>query len=386
MTTAQDRRRTLPRRDLILLPLTSLLTIGILVGGSEIYARIFWPAKETNPCFMSDPMLGYRYRANCNSRTKLVEGPWVDNQYNECGYRSSESCGPKRPGTIRIAVLGSSYSFGYMVPYEQIFTTRAAHELTRQCGHTVEFMNLGVESYSMVQTYRRSDEALALKPDLLLLAITGGETAPVSPAALAHRNDPQYSLASGSAQVKSSWFHEHIAFPLKSSRALVVLQHYVYANPDRFLKLFLLQGGKADYVRTRPSATIRAGLDQFDVILAEMAAKARRAGVPFVIMVGPAATQVALLNSAHRPGTDPEEYPRLIAGEAAKYGIPVIDALPKMKVQFNPMELFYAANGHMNAEGQQLLADALDEALLSNSLPAFTSCSAGPPRTDEATR
>jgi hypothetical protein len=375
MRSETDQRPTLPRRDIILLPLTGLVTVLFLVTMSEICARIFWPAQESEPCLTADHSLGYRFRSNCSSRAKLVESPWVENQYNECGYRSRESCGPKKPGSIRISVLGSSFSYGYMVQYEQTYTTRASQELTRQCGRLVEFMNLGVESYSIVQTYRRTDEALALKPDLLLLAIATSDINPVSPKTLAQRNEPD-APAGAEDPEHQNWFRTHIAKPLKESRAIVVLQHFLYSDPHRFLNLYLLHGVESDYLRTPPAPAILAGIEQFDIILRDMAGKARRAGVPLIILIGPSAPQVALLNSEPRAGEDPREFPRLITGLAAKYGAGTIDPLPKMGNLTNPMELFYAANGHMNALGQQILADAVDDSLRASAIPAFSSCKA----------
>ena len=40
----------------------------------------------------ADPVLGTRFVPNCKARYKSGEGPWAENDYNECGYRSKESC------------------------------------------------------------------------------------------------------------------------------------------------------------------------------------------------------------------------------------------------------------------------------------------------------
>src|ERR1700733_9444277 len=93
-TTASPITR-LPRRDLVILPLLSILTIAFLLVGSEVGARHFFPESAGgDPCRVSDPTIGFKYRPNCTSRVKSAEGPWVMNHYNDCGYRTQQSCGP----------------------------------------------------------------------------------------------------------------------------------------------------------------------------------------------------------------------------------------------------------------------------------------------------
>ena len=84
----------LPRRDIVLLPLISMLTLLCMLAGAEVITRIVWPEQIVNSCQVPDPSLGFRYRPNCSSTMKSAEGPWYTNDYNECGYRSAASCGP----------------------------------------------------------------------------------------------------------------------------------------------------------------------------------------------------------------------------------------------------------------------------------------------------
>ena len=69
-------------------------------------------------------MLGDRALPNCTARYKAGEGPWAENSYNACGYRTEHPCGPKPPGSFRVALIGSSTSMGYLIPYQQTFAVR----------------------------------------------------------------------------------------------------------------------------------------------------------------------------------------------------------------------------------------------------------------------
>lgn len=78
----------LPRRDYILLPLIFVTTMLVLLVGGEIAARLRFPQDDAaEPCEYSTPS-GFRYRPGCTSHTKVWEGPWITQHFNDCGYRA----------------------------------------------------------------------------------------------------------------------------------------------------------------------------------------------------------------------------------------------------------------------------------------------------------
>src|ERR1700733_10827298 len=109
---ANTEEMALPRRDWILLPLIAVVTITLMVAVSEAVARLVWPEQEDS-CLVTGGPSGLRFLPNCKSRAKEPETPWVEYSYNSCGFHTLEPCVPKPEETIRIAVLGSSYSHGY---------------------------------------------------------------------------------------------------------------------------------------------------------------------------------------------------------------------------------------------------------------------------------
>jgi len=140
-------RRRLPRRDLVLLPLLVALTVAVVGGGAEVVSRILYPAKEINACLVrAKGAAPLYYKGGCASRTKIPEGPWVTNAYNACGSRTPEACGPKPAGAIRVAVVGSSTSAGYMVNYADSFAARASAALTKACRRPVAWSFLPLRS------------------------------------------------------------------------------------------------------------------------------------------------------------------------------------------------------------------------------------------------
>jgi hypothetical protein len=154
---ASAQEAKLPRRDWVVLPLIAIATIAFIAACSEVVARVVWAEHEEDACYLSHGPKGGHFLPNCISRTKIAEGPWVENSYNSCGYRTLEQCGPKPPGTTRIAVLGSSFSYGYAVLYKSAYITQAQQMLTRECRRPVEFQNLSVPALPLEDSYYRTE-------------------------------------------------------------------------------------------------------------------------------------------------------------------------------------------------------------------------------------
>ena len=114
-TQSSEGRQT--RRDLIILPCLSILTLIFLLLGAEIVARKFFVDQQVDGCMVPDAAIGFKYRPGCATRVKAFEGPWVVNQYNDCGYRTAAGCGTKSPGTIRIALIDSNVQFTLHIRY-----------------------------------------------------------------------------------------------------------------------------------------------------------------------------------------------------------------------------------------------------------------------------
>ena len=124
--------RQLPRRDFVILPILSIATIMAVLAAAEIGSRLAMPEVQADSCMIHDPLLGERAKPNCISHTKNPEGEWVENKYNECGYRSNTPCHAPLNGALRIAVIGSSTGWGYQVPTDETWYTRTAAYFSQQ--------------------------------------------------------------------------------------------------------------------------------------------------------------------------------------------------------------------------------------------------------------
>jgi hypothetical protein len=387
------KRGRLPRRDLILLPLISLLTIAVLLGISEIGARIFFATSGAETCGAQGAIR--RMRPNCIAHQKAAEGPDVEMAYNNCGYRSPESCGAKPPSAIRIALLGSSTAQGFKAPYAASFAAGASAVLTQMCGRPVEIQNMGVPGSKPLDSYLRVDEALAMEPDLVVMVVVPYDLEQFeSRIRLANRRHPErLQLAeepaaaplpvSGSLLAR---FNDLVNVGVRSSRAVLVAEHFLFQRPETFVQLQLAVGDKADYLRSEVPPNWRQRYQDLELLIGEMADKIHQAGHQFLLVLG---TELAQADLAHLtsppPGTDPAAAGQQLALLAERHHVLFLDTLDGFKAA-DPTALFYPADGHMSPEGHAVFATSLVRRLTEGDIAAFAGCAAAIPSTASARR
>ena len=366
-------RRRLPRRDYILIPLLVLVTTVVLFASAELASRALWPAYHVPQCEQRDTRLDTVHSLpNCTVRDKIPEGPWVSYAYNACGYRTFDPCGPKPAGALRVVFLGSSITQGYHVPYDETFaqlTTRAVAAATTR---TVQDENLGYEGLSPLQTYHKVPETLALQPDLVILAVSPFDLEEkTDPVQLAARNDFTRTFDKPAVTVNVSPL-KRLANEIQVSRTATMAQHFLYSNTDTYVRLSLSRGDKTDYLRSPLPSAWRERFADFALVLSDMAARFKAAGVPFVVVSIPSHQIGALLASHDRPpNTDPFEFGRDVGAVADRVGATYVDGTQAIRDDAASDRLFYLSESHLNSGGHAIIAHALVERLQSEILPSL---------------
>lgn len=364
------------RRDWLILPLLSLLTVGLLFAAAEAGTRVFWSAEDKGYCMAFDPVEGPHARPNCTSIEKIPEGREVVEHFNECGYRSDSPCGPKAAGVGRIALLGSSIAEGYVIPYGETVGAVMTRTLQSQCGRSVELENLGAEACLPIYSYRHVSEAMRLHPDVAILIVNPWDLEQdVDPKLLAVRDLPVPVNRAPAPEVHLS-FVQHIQLLSHSSRALAVAQHYMLQNRRTFLNIYLNAGGDhGAFVRTPFSPAWEQRFAVTDLLVGEMAEKFRAAGIAFMLIAVPERAQVLMLDEEHLPPhVDPWAFTRRLGEIAARNHILYVDALKVFSIAPGRDNLFYIMDGHPTPEAQQLIGKAAAAEIVAAHLPTFDAC------------
>jgi hypothetical protein len=90
---------------------------------------------------------------------------------NSYGFRGPELKDKPSPGTMRIVVLGDSFTFGQGVPYAASYPAVLQRQLA-SAGIAAEVLNFGVPGHSPPQSFALAKARVApLQPDLVLLSV-----------------------------------------------------------------------------------------------------------------------------------------------------------------------------------------------------------------------
>lgn len=351
----------MPKRDLWLLPLIFFGTLAFLLIGGEVTARLLYPQDDAaEPCELHTAE-GARYQPFCTSRTKEWEGPWVTQHFNECGYRTAESCAPRPPGTLRVAVVGSSTARGALVNYGDSFAARASAFLSQRCGEVVDFQNLGTEPTDVNRIDSRMTEVMALHPAAIVMT--------VGPFDLFHLMDPP--PPPGVSGVKPDpidlrWFVTR----MRDSRLFLLMQWYLYRDPAFQIRGFLLNGDPADYVRRPLSPAWQQRVDDFGKLLGRMTTQVN---VPLLVVHVPQRAEAAMAKDPHDPpGIDPYILQQALRQTAAAHGAAFLDSTQDFARAPDFQSLFYLTDGHSREGGHAAIAETVETGLLA--LPAFAAC------------
>jgi hypothetical protein len=339
-----------------------LATIVVLLFGGEVAARwIYVQEADFEPC-ESLTTEGFRYQPFCTSHTKVWEGPWITQHFNDCGYRSAESCAPRPAGSLRVVVVGSSTARGALVNYSESFAGLAEASLSQRCGSLVDFQNLGTEPPDVARIAERMPEVLRLKPAAIVMMIGQFD--------LAHLKDPP--PVPGHLNDRKPFNLRFVINELRESRLFELMQYYLYRNPDFQARASLLNGDNADYLRAPLSAEWRDHVASLGNVLAQITA--RSDGVPVLLVFVPKRGQVAIAKMTDRPaGVDPYLLGEVLQDVAKPYGIQVLDTTRAMASAPDFQSLFYSTEGHARAGGHAVTATVVENALLAE--PAFRRCS-----------
>jgi hypothetical protein len=376
-------RASLPRRDFILLPGIFVLTWVLIGLAGEAVARLLFPEQQLDACHVTEAS-GGRFQPNCRSRIKIIESGWIDNQYNECGYRSAYSCRTPAPDALRVAVLGTSISRGLWVDYERSFAGRVEHDLAAACHRPVDLQNVSqadsilVTADDVVPIWHhvadRVPEALALHPDALILAMAPFDIADYAalPGEVTGASTPpqQKSLRQQLSRLVKT-IKDSLA---NDSRIMLLARYFAYRDPDRFVLHELGQGDSTAYLQAPFSANWRLRLNVADETIGRIATQARAAGVALIVVLMPSRTQAALsAANVDRHGTDPFALGRAIGAIVQDHGGRFIDMTQMLATLPHPAELYFEIDGHPNDAGHAALARAVEAALVGD-VAGFAGC------------
>ena len=149
-----------------------LVGVSLALGLAEVVLRTYVAGRGwTSNCYVGgvtllapDETNGYTLAPNYRFQSGVLHI-----ETNEKGLRGPEINVPKPSDTRRIAMIGGSSVFGYLVS-DGDECARLLEDRLRQTESNVEVINAGVPGYNLIQSTRRFESHVApLQPDVVIL-------------------------------------------------------------------------------------------------------------------------------------------------------------------------------------------------------------------------
>ncbi|GGG93676.1 SGNH/GDSL hydrolase family protein [Silvibacterium dinghuense] len=389
--------RRLPLRDWVLLPFLSVLTIALLAGSTEWFARHHFSESKTSTltCLnVSDPQFGVSAHPNTVCSQKMRESELVEFRFNNCGLRTNHPCTPAPEGTYRIALLGSSLAEGMWVPQPETFAALLPDKLSTMTGRKVDLYNLAMQWETPRNAASRIDQTIAAKPDLVIWQlgpfdvdnatlklpyipgkqVADDGTAPQAPTEATPTGFVQRIRAAaqrhGSLDGLLSAAWSRISEPLNETATVFLVKHYLYKSQSQFLRQYLANSPSSGFLHKQTPPEIQTQLGHLNGYLDEVATRLKAANIPLMIVFLPNRPQADMVASGSWPATDdPYHLEDEVRQMALAHGAKFVEVLHDFQGISNPDRLYFPVDGHLTPAGQGVIADLLAKKLTNGVIP-----------------
>lgn len=377
------REPGIAKRDLILIPLITLLTAGILAGCTELVGRALYPSLRTGAesCMNLKDPAGARGIPNSVCEEKTPEGEFTEYRMNNCGFRTAIPCGGKKPQNYRIVLIGTSFAIGLRVPIQKTFAFELAASLSQSTGRHIEIYNEAMPWRFPDTLARRFDEIKAAQPDLILWALNPNDIKRLSdveiPTGQLTRQTRKLNLVGRAilqlkSTIRSRSVSSSLSYLFAHTRTSTLVSQLFYGSASQYITYALMQPDEEiGYLRSEPSSEWQRRLSNFDIDVAEIATQARTANIPLVAVMLPNRVQAAMIATNSWPsGYDPYKIDTEARSIFERHGAIYLDIMPYFRRIPDPQLDFYAVEGHPNPRGHAVFTDLLAEELTKNPVPA----------------
>jgi lysophospholipase L1-like esterase len=349
--------QTLPRKLGALLRDTAVvlaMSLGLLLA-LELALRLFWPqvlsghSVKGERFSQSDELLGMTYVPGAVWRFEHPEYAVVyainDDGFRDATVHSAE----KAAGTLRILLLGDSFTFGYGVDYDGIWPVLAERELLRR-GQSVDLVKAGVEGMNT-----RSELALLHRllkrytPDAVVVGFLINDLYDNAPYGAA-RTDTAAGLELRKRPARRLW-----RFP--TLHLVVLARRLVTASDAGYALLYLAAPQRGEFLRVPLSPQAEHQRRITEDLLRQLAKVCDSAGTPLAVLSIPQQFQVLYERSSRREtAINVRLYDQLFSRVADQENFAWVPTLDAFLDDDSGEDLFYRLDGHLTPAGNRLLA------------------------------
>lgn len=334
-------------KETVLIAAITLLLLLVLEAG----VRLFAPQQTKTQLLagrslvVEDSVLGHRNRPGVIA---LQRSPEFSVRYviDEQGLRSRSNQGPPgEPGSLRILLLGDSFTFGIGNDYSAIWPT-VFEETLKARGYRVQVFNAGVPGYDTRNEVRLLEHLWSrLDPDWVVLTLLPHDlftNAPISDAVSVRPSENVVAIQ----DEKTPFLHV-----ITLLQRLLLQSDWLYSQVYR-------QTARAAFFEEPASEAVQAQYETTTALLRRAHAYCQEREVPFLVLSLPQQFQVLLESHRYDAGTlDVRAVDRKLGAVAQQAGFPWIAALDTLAhaQRHEQTDLYYRYDGHLTAQGNRVV-------------------------------
>ncbi len=345
-----DRLRTLVRDAAIVIAVSVALVVAIEIGLRVFYPQELSGTKIRSERFsMPDPAVGIRYVPGAEWRFRHPEYT-VKYSINSRGLRDAkERSAPKPPGTVRVLLLGDSFTFGQGVDYEETWPALAELGLAKQgLGHVdlIKAGRQGIDTRS--ELILLHELAAQYQPDAVVVGFLINDlytNVPYSPATTEEWDT-----------VRAEIFRP--AVELRNLHLTTLARRLLISSDAAYVRLYMHAPGRGEYLRVPLSPDAQEKLAITSDLFRQLAAACDSLGLPLAVISMPQQFQVLyreLGTQAH--DIDVAYYDRSFGRLASAEGFDWVPTLDRFVTAGNARSFFHRFDGHFTAAGNAVVAD-----------------------------
>ncbi|MTH97079.1 GDSL-type esterase/lipase family protein [Roseibium sp. RKSG952] len=341
-----------------------LIFSAVLFALIEVIVRQFFPQTVRTTYLVGetlgikDPVTGHLNRPNTHA---AVTAPEFSVEYivDERGFRNAslDSRPSSEATATKVLLVGDSFVFGAANHFDDIWPELLANRF-KQEGLDVEVINAGVPGFDTSQQVLYLERLFeTYQPDIVLLTFLPNDLFANRPIQNVDGQDQARGDARAVVQTGGS--------KKSSFQSVTLLKRMMMGTDAAYRRLYLMTPRKA-FFENPPSEKMETKADTTKDILMRAKQFTSQHGADFVVLSVPQLFQVLQKASGEVvPDVNPDLPDQMFEEFSSENEIDWIATLPVLAQNYaeNKAELYYRFDGHLNAEGNRVVADIAYDAL-----------------------
>lgn len=373
-----------------------LAVFGVAMAAATAEIGVRMLHLEPDRFWEPDPLLGSRHIVGKSGWWTQEDREFVvPVRISQQGWRDVERPAEKAAGSLRVLVLGDSFSEAMQVPMEESFPRRLEAELNRLQKRPVEVVNTGISGFGTAgESLLLKRDGAKYRPDVVLLAFFPGNDVMNNSPELEQTLVPVYAADGRLDRVESAKPPREpkglLSRLLANSKAFQYgRRRLVTGHPDLARRLGLgeeAKVGEGDGKAAIPTGYMvyappeGAWVDAWrrtEGLIRDVQTQAQAMGAQLVVAVVSSREEVYPEWWEEARQTYPAmqgkpwdiDAPRQrISGICRNLGIPVLELAPVLRAQRGSEPLHFHRDGHWTSAGHRIAAEAMANFLVKDGL------------------